>query len=182
MNPLGHLLFRLRRSLGLIALGLFLGLSNTVWPAQTQQAKDLADDPVAEKRLMAIAAELRCLVCQNESLSASNADLAVDLRREIRSMIKANQSDQQIIDFLVERYGDFVRYKPPFKPVTWFLWLGPGLLGLLGFWVLFRHTRRSRSSAWASDHASPALSAQDVTHANRLLGITDSDAPRTGQS
>jgi cytochrome c-type biogenesis protein CcmH len=72
-----------------------------------------------------IAAELRCLVCQNESLASSNAELAMDLRREVRSLIEQGQSDDEIRNFLVSRYGDFVLYKPEVKPVTWLLWFGP---------------------------------------------------------
>lgn len=90
-----------------------------------------------------IAAELRCLVCQNESLASSNADLAVDLRREVRSLIEQGQSDADIRSFLVSRYGDFVLYKPEVKPVTWLLWFGPFVL-LLGALVLaLRLMRRS---------------------------------------
>ena len=89
--------------------------------AQANEAQPLAEDPVVEKRMVAISAELRCLVCQNESLAGSRADLALDLKREIRSLIKAGKSDAEIMDFMVSRYGDFVRYRPPVNPVTWLL-------------------------------------------------------------
>ncbi|MEK6632261.1 MAG: cytochrome c-type biogenesis protein [Nitrospirota bacterium] len=92
------------------------------------EAKPLAEDPVAEARLKHLAVELRCLVCQNQTLADSNAPLAEDLRREVREMIAKNMSDQEIIDFLVQRYGDFVLYRPPVKATTTLLWIGPFLL------------------------------------------------------
>lgn len=107
-----------------------------------KEAAPLAADPVAEKRLQALAAELRCLVCQNQTIADSNAELAVDLRREVRSMIQAGQSDQQIIDFMVQRYGDFVLYRPPVNAVTWLLWGGPIALLLIGLILLIRYLRQ----------------------------------------
>jgi cytochrome c-type biogenesis protein CcmH len=90
-----------------------------------------------------IAGELRCLVCQNESLASSNAELAVDLRREVRQLIEQGQSDDDIRRFLVSRYGDFVLYKPEVKPVTWLLWFGPFVLLLLALVVALRLMRRA---------------------------------------
>nr|WP_305072157.1 cytochrome c-type biogenesis protein [Paracandidimonas lactea] len=90
----------------------------------------------AEKRMLDIAAELRCLVCQNESIAASRADLAVDLRQQIREQIQAGRSDAEIRAYMVQRYGDFVLYRPPFKATTLLLWLGPALLLLFGLIVL----------------------------------------------
>jgi cytochrome c-type biogenesis protein CcmH len=98
--------------------------------------------PQAQARWDHIAAELRCLVCQNESLASSNAELAVDLRREVRGLIDQGQSDTEIRSFLVSRYGDFVLYKPEVKPVTWLLWFGPFALLLLALGVAFRLMRR----------------------------------------
>jgi len=92
------------------------------------EARPLADDPVVEVRLKQLAVELRCLVCQNQTLADSNAPLAEDLRREVREMITKGMSDQEIIDFLVSRYGDFVLYRPPMKATTSLLWLGPFVL------------------------------------------------------
>lgn len=111
------------------------------------EATPLAEDPVVEQRLIAISEELRCLVCQNESLAGSRADLAVDLRREIRTLIKANKTDAEIMDFMVSRYGDFVRYRPPVKPMTWVLWFGPFLLLIGAIVVLGRLVRGSHRSA-----------------------------------
>ena len=88
---------------------------SVVNPVFSKEATPLAEDEVAEKRMVAISSELRCLVCQNESLSGSHAELANDLRREIRTLIKDGKSDGEIMDFMVSRYGDFVRYRPPLK-------------------------------------------------------------------
>ncbi|MDR3322581.1 MAG: cytochrome c-type biogenesis protein CcmH, partial [Zoogloeaceae bacterium] len=108
----------------------------------TEEAKPLADDPVAEKRLIAISSELRCLVCQNETIAASNADLAQDLRREIRTQIQAGQSDDEIINFMVNRYGDFVLYRPRFIPKNLPLWTGPLLFLLIGAALFIRYLKQ----------------------------------------
>ena len=114
-----------------------------VWAGQ---AKPLAEDPVAEARLKHLAVELRCLVCQNQTLADSNAPLAEDLRREVREMIAKNMSDQEIIDFLVQRYGDFVLYRPPVKATTTLLWIGPFLL-LVGGGIALVLVLRRRGQA-----------------------------------
>ena len=101
-------------------------------------AKPLVDDPVIEARLKAMSSELRCLVCQNTTLADSSAPLAEDLRKEIRLQLRAGKSDQEVIDYLVARYGDFVRYRPPVNNETALLWFGPFLLLLIGGFVLFR--------------------------------------------
>ena len=90
--------------------------------AMAKEAAPMAADLEVEKRMVAISEELRCLVCQNESLSGSHAELAQDLRREIRTLIGQGKTDKEILDFMVARYGDFVRYRPPVKPTTWLLW------------------------------------------------------------
>jgi cytochrome c-type biogenesis protein CcmH len=121
-----------------------LALGCVAWTnptAQAAEAQALAEDPVVEARLVEIAQELRCLVCQNESLASSRADLADDLRREVRGLIKAGQSDEEIRTFLVSRYGDFVLYRPKVKPLTYGLWFGPFLVLLLGLFLLYRHLR-----------------------------------------
>ncbi|HSI53839.1 MAG: cytochrome c-type biogenesis protein CcmH [Ramlibacter sp.] len=107
-----------------------------------KDAAPVAEDPVVEKRLVAIADELRCLVCQNESLSASRAELAQDLRRELRELIRAGKTDAEIREFMVSRYGDFVLYRPPVKPTTWLLWVGPFVLMVAGVIVLLVYLRR----------------------------------------
>lgn len=107
-----------------------------------KEAEPLADDPVVEQRLVNIAGELRCLVCQNESLAGSQADLAKDLRREVRGLIKEGKTDAEVKDFLVSRYGDFVLYRPQVKPETYLLWAGPFILLIVGIVVLIRYLRR----------------------------------------
>ena len=114
------------------------------------------ENPQQETRYKKIIAELRCLVCQNQNLADSNADLAKDLRKKTYTMILAGQSDAQIIDFMVVRYGDFVRYRPPFKPSTVLLWISPALLLALGLGILWRVTRRSRGTLSATDEAGKA--------------------------
>lgn len=123
----------------LSALSIFAGSLGVV---QAKDAAPLADDPVTEQRLITISEEMRCLVCQNESLAGSRSDLANDLRREIRTLIKEGKSDEQIRNFMVDRYGDFVLYRPPVKPITWLLWLGPFLILLLGIAGLMIYLKR----------------------------------------
>lgn len=106
------------------------------------EAKPLGDDPAVEARLKHLAVELRCLVCQNQTLADSNAPLAEDLRREVRDMIVKDMSDKDIIEFLVARYGDFVLYRPPLKPTTTLLWVGPFVLLAIGATVLVITLRR----------------------------------------
>lgn len=103
-----------------------------------------AEDPQIEQRMKALTHQLRCLVCQNETLAESQADLAEDLRREIREQIRAGKSDQEILAFLTQRYGDFVLYNPPVKATTYLLWFGPFVLLLAGEFVLYRYLKRRR--------------------------------------
>jgi cytochrome c-type biogenesis protein CcmH len=131
--------------------------------AHANEAKPLAEDPVVEQRMLAITEEVRCLVCQNESLAASRSDLAMDLRREIRGLIKQGKTDAEIMDFLVSRYGDFVRYRPPVKPSTWLLWAGPFVAMVLGLAGLIVFLRRRQP-------APAALSEEEQRKANALLG------------
>lgn len=127
-----------------LALLLALQCALAALAVHANEAQPLAEDPVVEKRMVAISEELRCLVCQNESLAGSRADLALDLKREIRSLIKAGKSDAEIMDFMVSRYGDFVRYRPPVNPVTWLLWFGPFVLLGGAVFVLVRMVRSSQ--------------------------------------
>ncbi len=155
---------RLRRLLveivALFALVVFLAPGTRV--AQAREAAPLATDEAVEQRLIGIADELRCLVCQNESLAGSRAGLAEDLRREIRVQIRAGKTDPEIIDYLVSRYGDFVRYRPPFKPTTWLLWIGPFVLLVLGLGALAWYLR-------SRPRAPGALSVDEEERAARLL-------------
>lgn len=126
----------MKRFFALLLVALALGT------ASAKEAAPLAEDPVVEQRLVAIAEEMRCLVCQNESLAGSRSDLANDLRRELRTLIKQGKTDAQIRDFMVERYGDFVLYRPRIKPETYLLWAGPFLLMIVGVVVLLVYLRR----------------------------------------
>ena len=119
-------------------------------PVVANEAKPMSNDPVLEARVMVIAEELRCLVCQNETIAASHADLAVDLRSQIRIKLSQGQSNQQILDFMVARYGDFVLYRPPLKASTVLLWVGPFALLLLAAGVLALNIRRHRGAATGS--------------------------------
>ena len=117
----------------------WLFLTPALWAGE---AVPMAEDPQVEARLVVIAEELRCLVCQNESLASSHAELAEDLRREVRKLIRENKSDSEIKTYLVDRYGDFVLYRPQVKPLTWPLWFGPFVLLLGGLALALRLMRR----------------------------------------
>jgi len=125
------------------------------------------DEAAVEARFAAIAEELRCLVCQNESLASSRADLAMDLKREVRAQIRAGKSDAEIRAFLVARYGDFVLYRPPVKESTLLLWGGPFALLVAGFAGAVLFIRRRRAAAAS---AGAALSPEDEARAEALLG------------
>jgi cytochrome c-type biogenesis protein CcmH len=129
-----------------------------------KEAVPMAEDPEVEKRLIAISEEMRCLVCQNESLAGSRADLAMDLRRELRTLIKEGKSDAEVKEFMVARYGDFVLYRPPVKPTTWLLWVGPFVLMVVGVAVLIAYLRRR--SRVVKD---APLSAEEAKRAAALL-------------
>jgi cytochrome c-type biogenesis protein CcmH len=113
--------------------------------AHAGEAAPASADPVLEARVMALSAELRCLVCQNETIAASHADLAVDLRNQVREMLRRGATDAEVMDYMTARYGDFVLYRPPLKSTTALLWFGPALLlvGGMGtlWWVLRRRSR-----------------------------------------
>ena len=153
----------MKRLIATLAVGLVLNASPALASSATEAA--LAADPVAEKRLLGLSEELRCLVCQNQNIADSNAELAQDLRREIRGMIGDGKSDKEIIDFMVVRYGDFVLYRPPVQGNTLLLWGGPLALMLLGLAVLLRYLRR-RAARVADD---APLSADEASRAEALL-------------
>ena len=111
-----------------------------------QEARPLADDPELEARVTKLSQELRCLVCQNETIADSRADLANDLRNQVREQMKAGKSDKEIVAFLTERYGDFILYRPPVKPITYLLWFGPFLMLIGGMVFLFRQLKQRRQS------------------------------------
>ena len=104
-----------------------------------------AADPVLEARVQAITSELRCLVCQNQTIADSHAELAVDLRDQVREMVKRGDSQEQIVAYMTARYGDFVLYRPPVRKTTWLLWFGPLLLLVFSVSMLIVHLRRRRN-------------------------------------
>jgi cytochrome c-type biogenesis protein CcmH len=128
---------------GLIALAL-LGQGTAA-----MEARPNADDPALEQRLLALTADLRCVVCQNESLAESRAPLAKDLRQEVRELMRKGRTDREVVEYLTTRYGDFVLYRPPFKPVTYLLWTGPALFLVVGAIVWFLTIRRRQRRAAA---------------------------------
>jgi cytochrome c-type biogenesis protein CcmH len=138
--------------------------AQAVIPAATHQAPSTFADPVLEARVLVIAEELRCLVCQNETIAASHADLAIDLRKQIRTKLIAGQSQAQILDFMADRYGDFVLYRPRLKATTIMLWAGPFALLLIAFVALGLNIRRRRQSIVSTE-----LSPADAERAQRLL-------------
>jgi cytochrome c-type biogenesis protein CcmH len=111
---------------------------------RAQEAQPMGEDPALEKRLHNLSQELRCLVCQNETLADSRADLAEDLRREIREQMRAGKSDKEIVAFLTERYGQFILYRPRVTPTTYLLWFGPFVLLLAGLAFLFFYIKQRR--------------------------------------
>jgi len=128
---------RLRATLAAFLLALACG-----GDAIARDAPAVAANPEIEARMMAMAAELRCVVCQNQTLADSHADLAADLRQQIREQLAAGKSEAEVRSWLTDRYGDFVLYRPPLKASTWVLWFGPGALMLLGLLLLVRNLRR----------------------------------------
>ena len=133
-------------------------------------AAAFADDAL-DARLKALESELRCLVCQNQTLAESEAPLAADLRKEVRELAQAGKSDDDIRAYLVARYGDFVLYKPPVKPVTYLLWFGPFLLLAAGIavWLVVLRRRTRMPADEALDVSSAAVADSDVARARELL-------------
>jgi len=152
-------------SLGLAAASLLISSA-----AMAVQAPSSAADAALEARVMAVAEELRCLVCQNETIAASHADLAIDLRKQIRTKLAEGQSERQILDFMVERYGDFVLYRPRLSATTVLLWAGPFALLLVGGVVMARTIRARKKQIPA------ALSEAESARARQLLAQTTSDS------
>jgi cytochrome c-type biogenesis protein CcmH len=145
-------------------LTVVLAIPFAAW-SQTPLVPAVPPDKALEARVMLIAEELRCLVCQNETIAASNAELAVDLRQQIREQLRQGRTTDDILGFMAERYGDFVLYRPPLKPITLLLWVGPFALLLLASATLVRHIRRRRVSP-------TDLTSADLQQAARLLGDT----------
>ena len=155
---------RMLLAAALLALAPVAGSAKTALP--------LAADPALELRMMNLAEGLRCLVCQNQSLAESNAELAVDLRSEIREQMRRGASDQDVVDYLVARYGDFVLYRPPLKASTLLLWSGPAIFLLAGIGLLLRNLTRRRAHI-----VQAPLSAAARARAQDLLGTNSAEEP-----
>ena len=151
-------------SLLLLPLLLLLLLPSFAAMAQVQTEDQPSDDPVIEQRLAKLSHELRCLQCQNQTLADSPSDLAADLRREIRAQMKAGKSDQEIIAFLTQRYGQFILYRPRVSPLTYLLWFGPFVLLLGGLLILFRYIKQRRDQI-----TEQPLTAEDRRRAEEML-------------
>ena len=132
--------------------------------AHAADAVPTEQDPVAQSRAVKLSEQLRCLVCQNQTIAYSDAELAVDLRRQVRDQIAAGKSDDEIITYMTDRYGDFVLYRPPVKATTVLLWGGPALLLAIGAFVLMRIMRERRAALEA-----PPLTAEERARADVLL-------------
>lgn len=153
-----------------IALTLLLALAPLT--GFTADASPLVADPALEARVLKLSEVLRCLVCQNQSIAESNADLALDLRAQVREQLAAGKTEDQVVDYLVARYGDFVLYDPPLKGSTVLLWAGPALLLLSGLaWLGWRLSRRARESG-------VTLSAEQHARAKQLLESANEPEPR----
>lgn len=137
-----------------------------VGSAAAKEAAPTGFDPMAHKRVVEISEQLRCLVCQNQSIIDSNAELAVDLRNQVIEQVKAGRTNQEIIDYMVERYGDFVLYKPPFKTSTLILWLGPVALFVIALGAFYVNIRRRKRLV---AEASKPLTSQEQALADELL-------------
>ena len=140
--------------------------------AHAGEAPPVASDVALEERVMAVSAELRCLVCQNQTIADSHAELAIDLRNQVREKLRQGMSEQEIKDYMVARYGDFVLYRPLMKRSTLLLWFGPFLLLVVAFGVLVAKLRQRRKAM----QQAPVLSADEHARAESLLSGTDKKA------
>ncbi len=143
------------------------------WAAAQNAQSNAGDEAALERRVQALSEELRCLVCQNQSLADSHADLAIDLKNQVREKLKQGATEKDVITYMTERYGDFVLYRPPVKATTLVLWFAPGLLMLAGLIALFLRLRRR-----AADAEAPALSAEEHARALALLGTNTTANPQ----
>jgi len=155
------------------AITLFLCMLLGAFSVWAAEAPSVAEDPALEKRVQALTEELRCLVCQNQSLADSHAELAIDLKNQVREKMKQGMSNEQIVEYMVARYGDFVLYRPPMKATTLFLWFGPLLLLVIGISALFYRLSRRRTTVAAVE-----LSESDRARAAALLGTKDAGETR----
>lgn len=158
------------RLVQVVSTGLLLLVTSVV---VANEATSMAKDPVLEAQVMAISHELRCLVCQNQTIADSDAELAIDLRNQVREMIVAGKDEDEIIDYMVVRYGDFIRYRPPVQPTTYVLWFGPFILFAVGLGVLVLNIRSRRRNAGEADEEQ--LSTDERERVQTLLKQTSGD-------
>lgn len=147
-----------------VSVCLALALFAYAIPTLAQEARPVADDPVLEKKVITLSNELRCLVCQNQTIADSDAELAVDLRNQVRKQLTEGKSDREILDYMVERYGEFVLYRPPFNYKTILLWAGPFLLLFIAMFILIQQIR-SRHKHLATEE----FDQTDLSRARKLL-------------
>ena len=152
-----------------ILLGCLCALSFVA--AYGAEAQPVAANAALEKHVMAISEELRCLVCQNQTIADSNAELAIDLRNQVREKIEQGMSDKEVVDYMVQRYGDFVLYRPPVKYTTWLLWYGPFILLIGGVFFLVLRLRRGRAPV-------DALPEAEMQRAAEMLRETTDKDPK----
>jgi cytochrome c-type biogenesis protein CcmH len=150
-------------------------------PAAAKDAAPMAQDEATEQRMIAISQDLRCLVCQNESLAGSRAALAEDLRREIRELIRAGKTDDEITTYLVDRYGDFVRYRPPLKAGTLVLWFGPFVLLAGALAALLWFLRGRNRILNKSDAGEAPLTAEEQQRTDGMLRANDNSSGGSAQ-
>ncbi|MFI4940443.1 MAG: cytochrome c-type biogenesis protein CcmH [Burkholderiales bacterium] len=160
-----------------LLLGFILVLATaasvTAVTAHADEAKPVAANPALEERVTALTKELRCLVCQNQTIADSHADLAIDLKNQVREMLAKGMTNKEVIDYMVQRYGDFVLYRPPVKSTTWLLWFGPFLLMLGGLAILGWKLLSRRSAVAVAE----TLPASDLQHAAELLSESNMKEP-----
>jgi cytochrome c-type biogenesis protein CcmH len=135
-----------------------------------QEARPVAEDPVLEKKVITLSNELRCLVCQNQTIADSNAELAVDLRNQVRKQLSEGKSDREILDYMVQRYGEFVLYRPPLSYKTILLWAGPFALLLIAMFILVQQIRLRHKRL-----ASEEFDQTDLSRARKLLDSLPGD-------
>lgn len=152
--------------ISILALAITLSFSPGAIGAPIETFK--FDSPETEKVFHKLSEELRCLVCQNQNIAESNADLAKDLRLEIYTMLSQGKTEDEIVDFMVQRYGDYVLYRPPFKPLTWVLWIGPVIIFFLGLIFVVRFMKSQNTGV-----SSESLSEEDIERIKNLHAQQD---------
>ena len=169
LNPGLHQVRSVLRSVftsACLAIGLFLPGAML----SAQEARPVAEDPVLEKKVITLSNELRCLVCQNQTIADSNAELAVDLRNQVRKQLSEGKSDREILDYMVQRYGEFVLYRPPLSYKTILLWAGPFALLLIAMFILVQQIRLRHKRL-----ASEEFDQTDLSRARKLLDSSPGD-------